>query len=984
MAKPPKKPIDDRLQGSEIMRAIEKYKRESRRETKEITSLQDRLNERSAALGEMPDYDDISQSSAYTSKQKIEMIKLRSKLEHERDNLDERIYRAELEREKLLGSQLSTSVRGKLDPTIARREVGGRALSYDMISEARSRAQDYSQGQLQKRLTGLGSALGRVSGRMEEILGREEVTPEDVAQLERLERTRTGLIGKMAGSKAGLAAKKRLGQMDVDYYSQAERVLGKATGTIQAHDIKLAVEKDQAGSYKDVQAQHKTYTENVQNILGSLKGLEAGGQSASVEYKELQGALQKHIDALNSTTDVLREMERQGKHIGSLWHSMTKWGDGMKMGGGALGGISAGIRSVAVSSELMQMDVRSGYAGLALERYQDMTAAGRGDSAAMLRVMANSHVRAESLGQSLKASEQIAQGIDIVSGTIAGIGDSMSAAGATALQTGGSRLAATGAGAATFLRHGGNIATQIAMAYKGSAGAVDIDAQRKSKALDTITQAAHAAQLDSYKRTYMAVGEGLRGVGRGYEGVSRELLDNMGSLGTTYGLTPEATSAALDEIRSGMGSKATRRSTAGLAMGQSEALYALQRSGMLYQTGVLESPTQYSSMLKQISNVGGDTKSLDSILKEAFVFGLDSSKNIQQLVSGISNVASNTAGRLGVDASGGAARMMAGTLAFGQQMGVDPNLRVQMASDTAARMNEMSQQNRLTLGSTIFMNELGRMGITDTEDIVGLANTQLSDVESVIALAEGGKEEEAKTALQMLGGGAGKSFMKNGKIALDQVKQLSRTMKGTGAIAAGAYFANKGQGFAETTEWMRTGAVPSQATQDSMRKILSPVLGNAGTAAMFGALPVIAAGPQSLDPVGDALRGTQGGVSATSARMSYGLAAGVTAKEAEASKETLTKLNTTLENIVDVFSNLSGTKDFVQGAEAPAKAAQEMTTHMKSFNDNLSTFNSSIKKAADAMERAANAMSGRGQSMSPTDYLRTLNRMPPGQPRSGY
>jgi cell wall-associated NlpC family hydrolase len=216
------------------------------------------------------------------------------------------------------------------------------------------------------------------------------------------------------------------------------------------------------------------------------------------------------------------------------------------------------------------------------------------------------------------------------------------------------------------------------------------------------------------------------------------------------------------------------------ALGKQMGFEDLEQMGQLRGIGMLESTQQGMQMRGQLSSVGVGREGFAQMLREAVAGGMDSSKNIGQMVQATTQLSASSA-----MAGRSTAAQTASMLAAGAQgSGLDPNMAI------GAAANAMDAMMGITTDTGINLDTLPRMAavnkrFTDADNITRTAITSLS-APAARKIMEGYKEsqEAGQAAAAEYGvygeGTKGISSMEDAQFAFKEAqRQTLRQMTGS-------------------------------------------------------------------------------------------------------------------------------------------------------------------------------------------------------------
>ena len=131
------------------------------------------------------------------------------------------------------------------------------------------------------------------------------------------------------------------------------------------------------------------------------------------------------------------------------------------------------------------------------------------------------------------------------------------------------------------------------------------------------------------------------------------------------------------------------------------------RAGQLARVGYMQDPTQYMKMRSQMTDVSGEgSENLEVVMKNAVAAGMDTSKNIQQMVSGIVGLSRGSAAA-GIDVVAGTTGMMGRGVEELANLGVSENMRASAAAQSAGLADQFGKDKGQNLFTAM---EWARMG----------------------------------------------------------------------------------------------------------------------------------------------------------------------------------------------------------------------------------------------------------------------------------
>jgi hypothetical protein len=433
-------------------------------------------------------------------------------------------------------------------------------------------------------------------------------------------------------------------------------------------------------------------TEATKKATAAMESNADNAKELADEESRAHDALKKSTESAKQADRVLSEAKRQGKDVGGGGR-----GSLAAMAGSVADAAGAGVRLARygfIGSELEQMSVKQGKAQFSNQEYYDYRSMFQGDAVATGRILSNLYGAAKGKGASFQSMEQ---------GFSAG------------------ETVATGVGAATGARGIEATGMQGIQTLKGiAAGQTDIAAKHAVVDLGTEQSRVTWEQAGQYSSARIGIAGGLRGMGGGatYAGAMGAALNARGTLA---GL-------GMDNAQQAQFYGAA---TAALGARGGEAVGAARNAGRWENAGYIANTGQYAQMLGAVAGAGGGTKDLESAMRNAVAAGLDSSKNMMQMVSGIAAVAAGSAAG-GINTTGVISTTMSGIAQRLQGTGIEKNLSLDMARNAMMRAEAATSDTGMNLGT---INKLGIMqqaGLTGRKALLAAqtSGVQLANIRS--------------------------------------------------------------------------------------------------------------------------------------------------------------------------------------------------------------------------------------------------------------
>lgn len=556
------------------------------------------------------------------------------------------------------------------------------------------------QAQMYKNRHAAARQSANISEAAEHIEGNE-------AKFERQLHNREKSIQQAGMYQAALGAQKKLGlDMESRYYRAAD-VTQKAIRERAQSDIAQGVQEGRFGSKSEVETKLASATER---LINTFEKLNSTVDKSSKEAAELANEFDKVEKEFNQHKMVLGEMGRGGGGGG---------GSGLQTGLSMMGNIGSlavtganMYRDIRITSELQKMQNSVGFAQVQNTRFQDAYGAGRGDMSAVRRVLTDQASMEAAFGNEMGEREGIASGVQ-AAGRIGQAGgalkDSIDPAKSFGKSLkrvwGGSTEAGPVGGAANvFLGAAADASPTIAAAGH------DINAYLKKipqeqtalqaqslyrQREDTINQIGDQSSQEARDVT-LGTGMATRGLGSRREGVLRGLTD----AGSREALARE-TGMSSNELIS-----ATRTGTDSLGS-EFGGVGDIRQAGQLSRAGYFNDANQALQARGMLSEVGGGQKDLENILRNAVANGMDSSKSIMEMVSGIVSMSEKGAG-LGIDMSSGVTETLGRAIDAARGRGVSENMAGGVARNSAALASSLASNSDLNFHNVLEFAEIGQ------------------------------------------------------------------------------------------------------------------------------------------------------------------------------------------------------------------------------------------------------------------------------------
>jgi hypothetical protein len=341
------------------------------------------------------------------------------------------------------------------------------------------------------------------------------------------------------------------------------------------------------------------------------------------------------------------------------------------------------VRYLGVTDVMKRTQNQIGYAGIMNEQFDAANQALRGRNIKSLRNLGMFDALRENAAE-VRAVERVAATAD-TAGTVArGVGDTMNTA------TGADPIGAVSVGvysAAAAAKSANNALTGR------SAQEIEIQNYQLGKQQADAVNHIYDQVSQEYVDTMHGIGMASRGAG-GTRGMLDKQFMNSKAVTDLAGLGIGADQIP-GLIQSGIGNLG----------GSFKGMQSVARAGQLQQAGYL-STDQYMSMSGQLAGAGAKGEAgLEKILREAVAAGMDSSKQIQQLVD-VNLQAASAYAASGGPGAGGASDMISAAVQALKGSDIDVNQRANVAANAAAKVNQMSGDSGFNLYTVMEQGDL--------------------------------------------------------------------------------------------------------------------------------------------------------------------------------------------------------------------------------------------------------------------------------------
>jgi hypothetical protein len=586
----------------------------------------------------------------------------------------------------------------KFFQTSMRTAVGTRQTKEDISRYAHSAEQfgailslkEQSSGQLERRQQKLGSSI---EIKRQEILEAKQEPLFDQEKLERLTAEFEQMKLEQGQVTGALAYQKKMGTDTKSVYTEASLLAKKFEETAFEEQSRVTVRSDKTRTSAKIKEELDAEAKKFKDALDKLtQAIESNADDIDAHKKVVEESTAK-IKELEIQKDELRKQgwDRPGGR--GMWGVPVK--DLIGTGGAALQAGSNIFSQWAIGVPKDELKLHAALMGIANQNFDDARAAAKGDVAALRRLQASSEsVR---FAQSMRGRQVVAETV--------GVAGSIATTGAQAAE-GFARGAMTGSAVAGGVAAVGAAAqgvTQVSgQAARLSSGAATTEQFVDSYSLRQANQAAIDYQsvvqqqtaLDYFRQTYAATA----GMGRRASGTLARIRDQqyVDRMASQYGI-------GLQDI-------AQFQQAGARALGSQYDPGQLEGAARAYRARLVESTGEYAGLLGTTRALGGKDAELERTLRQAVAAGMDSSKNIGEIMKGIGDMASaQSSGGMSVY-TGAESRMMASIQAL-KAAGVEGTLATTAARNIAMRQNEIVQNRGETIEDYALSYDLLKMGI---------------------------------------------------------------------------------------------------------------------------------------------------------------------------------------------------------------------------------------------------------------------------------
>ena len=597
--------------------------------------------------------------------------------------------------------------------------VGSRSTSEQISHAARSvsslgaittAAGGRTSTQLERDVT---AERGRLAGQQEEIRSLAATGINTPAEEE-------------AYRQAGIHHQESINKLGVLTGAQTRQSRGKTDLTGRQRSIENLVAQVGKDSLK-----RQVASDIVSGNVGSM-------QEETLNLESMQSKIQEAADAFSKALDGSGESaEELGKDLAKLGDDYVRQKEKMSQmsGGGsntgvarwsgtaadAVQAISVGVQTMGVDQELRDMANRTGFAAISNQQFQDHQSALSGDMAAFRRMSTNQYGKAANKAGFMGA---------LTTAAVTGGGAADSLAIVSKLAEKGFNLtsltsmgSAANESASIIAQRGVSGVSKVVDAYRGiSSGETRRQTYQAAMGLSDEEMRVQDISAQAYRDTMGSNTLASRGAGSGRGALFGQMNDpGQRAALAALGMGAEQMQSMYGQGVSEMG--ADFRGTAAGDMAKRAA--ELQKSGLM-------GAGEYMSSMGQLNAVGG-AGNMETIMKNAVANGMDSSRNIQQMVAGISNLSGESA-MMGISTAAGATNAMGLALGTSALRSLPAEMRVAAATNQIGKMNNSMSDSSMNLFNVAesFALRKAAPGVSDAQIIrmQTLNATELSEIQN--------------------------------------------------------------------------------------------------------------------------------------------------------------------------------------------------------------------------------------------------------------
>lgn len=401
----------------------------------------------------------------------------------------------------------------------------------------------------------------------------------------------------------------------------------------------------------------------------------------------------------------------------------------------------------------------------------------------------------------------------------------------------------------------------------------------------------------------------------------------------------------------------------------------LRGAGAFSQAGYFQSPEQYVQARSMLSGVGGTGDDLEEIMKTAVAAGMDSSKNIMEMVAATQNLAQRSALQ-GTMAAQGAAGSLGAALAAADYL--PENMRTAAALQSANVAQSLTKSKELTLG-----NIVEAAGIRSAIGQEGLDATNLTDLENLMTMSN--DEYRQMVNEYQKNDKAGQKYMEEqfGIRNIEKVIPNLQVARGIAASGMQGGVLNTGAPFGDQAgnrlyqryiQSVRSGTDPgfSEDEQRQLRLFERATSRSVGTSSAVAAMDFTRGGPSSAqaDATIDSMRATGNLYGMAGSAERTDAAKGIA--DTNLSIEGMNQFKQAFGGLEAIGTNLQGIADQLKASDFAEQTKQAMdnlqapigtfSETMRGLNSDMETFSNQMGEIIRKMEQGAG--SGGGSDLS--------------------
>lgn len=240
------------------------------------------------------------------------------------------------------------------------------------------------------------------------------------------------------------------------------------------------------------------------------------------------------------------------------------------------------------------------------------------------------------------------------------------------------------------------------------------------------------------------VANGKAGGGGNREDVMSALMDPevLKRLSSNSGIGMKDIPSILSGFKGAIGKDFTANGMQGI---ESE----MARAGNAARVGYLDSTSQYIQARGQLTGIGGGSDDLEKIMKQAVAAGMDSSKNIMEMVGAVQELNSVSASA-GINSTMASTEMLGRSIGDLRAQGVSKNMATRAARKGAAAVSDFGTSGEMDIFNIMEMSGL-RKDFKNAEmwELDALQQADPKELEQMLRLFKSGKKGDKEKAQQL-------------------------------------------------------------------------------------------------------------------------------------------------------------------------------------------------------------------------------------------